>query len=57
MRIFKAETKGLVGGEVTVSATEPDAPAISAAPPAAPSLVEPEAQPEQVAETKGQSAS
>jgi len=57
MRIFKAETKGLVGGEVTVSAGDQEAPAISAAPAAAPSLAEPETQPEQVAETKGQSAS
>ncbi len=57
MRIFKAETKGLVGGEVTVSTTEQEAPAISAAPAAAPPSAEPETQPEQVAETKGQSAS
>ncbi len=57
MRIFKAETKGLVGGEVTVSAADQEAPAISAAPAAAPSSAEPETQPEQVAETKGPSAS
>lgn len=41
MRIFKAETKGLVGGEVTVSAADQEAPAISAAPAAAPPSAEP----------------
>lgn len=57
MRIFKAETKGLVGGDDTASAAEQAAPAISGAPAAAPSSAEPETQPEQVAETKGPSAS
>lgn len=53
MRIFKAETKGLVGGEETALAEEAP-PAVTAAPAAA---VEAPVQPAAVVESKGLSES
>lgn len=54
MRIFKAETKGLVGGEETPAETI--TPIVAAAP-AVPAITETVAQPVPVAETKGPSES
>jgi sec-independent protein translocase protein TatA len=62
MRIFKAETKGLVGGDDSDAAADQEAPAVTAAPavsatPAEAATVETATQTEQVAETKRPSAS
>ncbi|GDX32246.1 hypothetical protein LBMAG15_11800 [Actinomycetes bacterium] len=59
MRIFKAETKGLVGGEESAPTTDASTPAVTAAPavPVVPAQVEAPAEPAPVGESKGSSDS